>query len=179
MNTFLIFKVFTCSLVLLLSLSKPPQDSRNSQWKYKQTPNWSQNWNDNIVLLFARIGSTNNGIFTRTKIEIFTQTSQQQGWWQQLNARQRNTIRKLWPKKKELNFFLMPELICRNIMFRISVYAIDLCDTVICLSYKSKRLLILLYKNNKVYIIFILFILKNSNPVHWKRKYPYYEAVWI
>ena len=132
MNTFLIFKVFTCSLVLLLSLSKPPQDSRNSQWKYKQTPNWSQNWNDNIVLLFARIGSTNNGIFTRTKIEIFTQTSQQQGWWQQLNARQRNTIRKLWPKKKELNFFLMPELICRNIMFRISVYAVG--ETTIWLS---------------------------------------------
>ena len=42
-------------------------------------------------------------------------------------------------KKKELNFFLMPELICRNIMFRISVYAIDLFDSVICLSSQEQE----------------------------------------
>ena len=42
-------------------------------------------------------------------------------------------------KKKELNFFLMPELICRNIMFRISVYAMDLCDSVISLSSQEQE----------------------------------------
>ena len=33
----------------------------------------------------------------------------------------------------------MPELIYRNIMFRISVYAIDLFDSVICLSSQEQE----------------------------------------
>ena len=33
----------------------------------------------------------------------------------------------------------MPEFICRNIMFIISVYAMDLCDSVICLSSQEQE----------------------------------------
>ena len=33
----------------------------------------------------------------------------------------------------------MPELICRNIMFIISIYAVDLCDSVICLSSQEQE----------------------------------------